>query len=148
MKTKLKEPFPMRWGLLAIMLFSLFAIATQIQFNRVSAERLRSANVDAYLSEVLLYNLTRQSHDNCILQIEVNGKQLEIVKDMTVLFQKIADLPAIIFIDNRELEVYRDELSKEIQLINAEYFDNAKPIRTEADCTSIPDNTPIDPEKN
>jgi phosphopantetheine adenylyltransferase len=120
-------------------------VVTQLQFNKINGERIHSARVDTYLSDIVLYNLAKQSNDECMIQINVNLSHIEILKDMSALFQKIADLPTVVLPANEKALAYQSELTRSIENMNSKYFDDRIPLKSEDDCPKVPANQPTPP---
>lgn len=67
----LHHPVPLRWGLLAILLFAAFTVITQLQFNRINEEQIYRARVDNYLNEIRIYDAAVQGRELCLRDIRL-----------------------------------------------------------------------------
>lgn len=147
MKTKMHRPFPLVWGFAALFLFALFAVVTQLQFTRISNEKIYQARIDTYQSDLVAYQVAEKAHSDCVASIEVRETYRGIFSGISNLFQKTADLPARLFPFSEEAISYQEQLTDQIDdLITKPVADNL-PHKEENDCPQIQNTKPAPPSR-
>ena len=146
-KRHLNQPFPLKWGIAAIALFSVFAGLTQLQFNHTNQDALYRARVDDYLSDVQNYNAIVKSHETCIRTIQHSVVDQKIFDGIASILQESADLPATLFPKEPRAIDYQKELTKSIKTLIRDQIAKELPPRSESDCPVIPPDPPKKPTR-
>lgn len=146
-KSRIRQPFPLRWGLASLALFALFAVATQIQFSRISADKLFDARMDTYQSDVEAYEAAEKSIEECITLIKVRETYRTIFTGISDLFVRTADLPVELFPTSGPARIYQEALKQEIDNLITQPVENGLPPRLLKDCPKLPENKPVKPER-
>lgn len=143
----MSRPFPLRWGLAALLLFGLFAVVTQLQFSRLSNDKIYAARMDTYRAAERSYDVAIRANADCIGTIKTRETYREIFNGIRELFRQSADLPLELFPTSKEALAYQLQLSASIvDLIEVPVNENLPP-KLEKDCPPIPVDKPTLPER-
>lgn len=144
---KMKRPFPLIWGILSLGLFFGFAVATQMQFNRISDHKIYEARLDTYRSDERAYDTAVKAHYDCIASIETRETYRGIFTGIGTLFQEYAALPGQLFPLSLEAQEYQEQLNTQIeQRITNPLAENLPPKKPE-DCPPLPTEKPERPQE-
>lgn len=146
-KKRLRRPFPLGWGIAALLLMVGFAVITQLQFNDVSADNLYQARLDTYNEAVKLFESQERLHDDCVASIPVRESYRKIFGGISTVLDLVGQLPADIFPQSEEALAYQEELSKAVvELIDAP-VESELPPKSIVDCPPAPTEEPVRPTR-
>jgi len=142
---RLKRPFPLIWGIAALCLFLCFAVVTQIQFNRINAEKFKQAEITAYENAEKAYDVAVTAHNSCIRSIQVRETYKAIFGGIENMFKTTADLPASLIPDSEVARAYQETLTADIdRYITNPVLEGLPPIAV-GDCPLLPTDKPERP---
>lgn len=144
-KNRMRRPFPLRWGIAALALFALFAVATQLQFSRISNEKIYQARLDTFRSDERAYDTAVKAHEDCLEAIETRETYRGIFDGVAELFSQTADLPVELFPNSPEAFEYQRQLASAVNELITQPVEEGLPPRVESDCPQIPKNKPVKP---
>lgn len=146
-KSRLRRPFPLVWGLMALALFVAFALVTLLQFSQLNADKIYQARMDTYQSDQQAYNLAVSSYLDCESAVKARKAYRNIFDGISVMFTTSANLPVELFPMSEEAKIYQNTLLTSVEdLIQKPLEDDLQP-RSLNDCPKIPLNRPEPPEK-
>ena len=96
-KNRLKRPFPLAWGLASLFLLVAFAAVTQLQFNRISDDKIYAVEIDSFEVEHDAWLVATRAYEDCKESIETRATYRQIFSGVEDLFKQTADLPASLF---------------------------------------------------
>lgn len=141
------RPFPLRWGIAALALFSVFAVVTQLQFSRISDDKIYAARLETYRSDINAYTFAVKANEDCLTLIETRETQREIFNGVSSVLKKSIALPDSLSPTSPEVIAYQIELSLDIHnLIDAPLEQTMGPV-VEADCPAVPIKKPVPPTR-
>lgn len=141
----MRRPFPLGWGLIALALFVCFALVTQLQFNRISNEKIRQARLDTYYSDVRAYDAAVVAHQDCLASIESQQEYRNIFAGVQEMFKQTAALPVAIFPDSPEAIAYQEKLTAAINEFITGPVSEELPAKTKEECPEVPAQEPERP---
>jgi len=144
-KRRLSRPFPLRWGLLALALFGVFAAVTQLQFSRISDEKIHEARMDTYRSDVAAYNVAVKANEDCLTSIELRETYKSLFTGISDLFTQTAELPVILLPNNVEAITYESEILNNVETLIREPINETLNGKPPSECPQIPVNKPVEP---
>jgi hypothetical protein len=103
--------------------------------------------VDAYLGDVVAYNIAVRTHEACLSGVKHSNDDQHLFEAITMMFQKIADLPSSLFPNVPEWVSYQTELSNSIDKLLKDDVAAGVIPRTEADCQPVPIEKPEFPKR-
>lgn len=130
-KKRMRRPFPLRWGIAALALFGVFAVITQLQFSKLSADKLYDTKVAAYQSDVEAYDAAIKSVEECYERIAAREVYRELFTNLIYILEVDADPGTIKAVE----EKIRVPLTEGLPTLNEE------------DCPTIPDEKPVKPTR-
>ena len=146
-KSRIRRPFPLMWGLVSLALFGVFAAVTLLEFSRINSEKIYQARLDAYYSDLRVYDTAVDAHNTCIDSIAVRETYRNLFAGVSSLFQKSADLPVQLFPDSKEALAYQSSMSVSIIELISTPVAEGLPSKEPGDCPDMPANVPVKPEK-
>lgn len=146
-KRRLSRPFPLYWGIAALALFATFAVVTQLQFSRISNEKIFQARVDTYQSDLRAYDFASQANENCVTSIETRETYREIFGGVSRLFDTTAGLPVFLFPQSEEAKIYQEALKVEVARLITNPVEEKLPPKVIEDCPVVPSTEPTYPER-
>lgn len=144
-KRRLSRPFPLRWGLLALGLFAVFAIVTQLQFNRLSNQKIHDARMDTYHSDITAYDVAVKANSDCLASIQLRDTYRSIFTGISDLFVQTAGLPSDLFPDSSEAVVYELEMLNSVEILVRHPVEKNLTGKSPSDCPQIPTSKPKEP---
>lgn len=144
---RMKRPFPLLWGLLSLALFGVFAVITQVQFNRISDSKIYAARLDTYRSDERAYDAATQAHYDCIGSIETREIYRGIFTGIGTLFQEYAALPGQLFPLSTEAQEYQRQLAEQIDIEITDPLSENLPPKKPEDCPPLPTDVPVKPQE-
>lgn len=146
---RLRRPFPLRWGLAAMGLFTFFAIVTQLQFSKISNEKIYEARIETYESDLRAYEAAVEANEDCINTIQVREVYRRIFDGTSDLFKKVADLTVELGLSpgNERLIQYQNELRASIDELITGPVEEGLPRKHPLTCPAIPAQKPTPPER-
>lgn len=145
-KNRLRQPFPLVWGLAALALFLVFAIVTLVQFNRINNDKLADQAMKSYETDIRAYETAVKANIDCLTTIEVRETYRTIFAGIEGMFQQTADLPAKLFPDGEIAKAYQESLSQDIDRYITRPVETGLPPKKAADCPQIPEEKPERPD--
>lgn len=144
-KKRMRRPFPLLWALLALGLFGVFAVVTQVQFNRISNQKLDAARLTSFRSEERAYDVSVKANSDCLLAIETRETYRAIFNGVSLLFSQVAALPALLVPDNPGATEYQAQLLSDIDKLITTPVSERLPPRKVEDCPQIQVEAPESP---
>jgi len=142
---RLKRPFPLIWGIAALCLFLCFAVVTQMQFNRINAEKFEEAKMAAYENAEKAYAVAVTAHESCIRSIQIRETYKSIFGGIENMFKTTADLPVALLPDSEVAKIYQETLTRDIdRYITNPVLEGLPPIEV-GDCPLAPTDKPERP---
>ncbi len=146
-KHRLARPFALGWGLAALLLFTIFAVLTQLQFNKISDDRLFEAEMQTYNVQKEAYEVAEKANADCLNTIERQEATRVIYTGIADLFQLSADLPVALLPESQTARAYQETLSAGIEEKIHDPVAQGLPVRYPSDCPPVPANKPVRPTK-
>jgi hypothetical protein len=146
MKETLSNPIPLRWGLLAILLFFIFTVVTQLQFNKINAESVYRARYDAYLTAVQDYNNAIDNRAACLRTLEHTKADKVIFESVADMLRRNINLIARLYENEGPIKIYQENSLQNLGDLEETIDSSFKPLAKEI-CPDIPDNAPHKPER-
>lgn len=147
-RKRMNRPFPLRWGLASLGLLVIFAIVTQFQFNRISADKFYDAKIDTYNVEVTVYNDAIRKNEECLTSIGVREIYRGLFDNVAKLFQKTADAPVELFPQSEVALAYQKTLREDTQTFIIDVMAQSLLPKSVADCPPYPTNIPVRPTRS
>lgn len=155
-KSRLRRPFPLWWALAALGLFALFALVTQLQFNRINNDNraedrqnaedlIFEARLDTFAADQRAHDVAVRSYGDCKTSIETRTTYRTLFGNVAILAQYIADKPVELLPDSPEAQQYRAEVSAVIQELISKPVEESLKAKTLADCPPDPGPPPVRP---
>lgn len=147
-KNKMRRPFPLRWGIAAIVLFFGFAVSTQLQFNKFNNQKLDAANQKTFEVAIAAYDTAVKANADCLASIKTRETYKAIFDGVSSLFKKTADLPVQLFPMSPEAIAYQQSLTEGIQNYISKPVEDGLPPKKASDCPQIPTKKPVKPKRS
>lgn len=146
-KSRLRRPFPLLWGLMALGLFMAFATITLIQLDNLNSDEIYQARMDTYNSDQQAYDTAIKAHLDCVNAVKAREVYRGMFEGISSMFEKSANLPVELFPMSAEAKVYQQTLLQSIQEFITEPLDDELKPRDLGECPKVPDSRPTKPER-
>lgn len=132
---------------MSLVLFGIFAVITQQQFNHISNEKIYQARLDTYRSDERAYDAAVNVYDTCVTSIQTRDTYRLVFAGISQLFEASADLPAALFPSSVEAAEYQAKLKANIALLLDDPVANQLPAKDISECPTYPSEPPVKPER-
>lgn len=130
-KKKLRRPFALKWGLAALALFVVFAVITQLQFKKISDDKLYDTKMALYESDLVAYTTSLESFEQCKERIVARATVRDLFDGTATLIESVGG-PTI-----------ADDVQDKIRTPLITDF----PMLLLDDCPKIPSHKPTKPNR-